>query len=380
MPDADWRPRILIVDESRMARATLIKRVRDHYNFREEVDGEAGWQALVLDHSIQLVICSLSMPILDGDGLLARIRSSKLARIRQLPVLIIAGDDEEANARARALGASDFVGRAAGSSELLTRIATLLQIVQMQSELAQGGEHQLRDQEDGLMTRQQVEIRAARALAEALRQDSPVSVLVMSFDRYAALREEHGSEVLARLQKRLASMLAQKVRREDILGHFSESELVVVSPGTPHPACEAFANRLREAFAVANIALHGQRLQLLISVGVVNTPVDRVGSAAEMLELAADRLRTAQLAGGNRVLACADKASAGAPAPRLSHALDLIRTGHADVVVPHLAGLVNEILPFLDLLDRELKLDLPLAGIRKRLLDREQAVKDTRQA
>ena len=53
-------PRILIIDESRMVRAMLIKHIRDFYDFREEADGEAGWQVLVLDHSIELVICSLS--------------------------------------------------------------------------------------------------------------------------------------------------------------------------------------------------------------------------------------------------------------------------------------------------------------------------------
>lgn len=68
-------PRILVVDESRMVRAMIIKQIRDHYDFREEADGEAAWQVLVLDHSIQLVICSLSLPVLDGNGLLDRVRS-----------------------------------------------------------------------------------------------------------------------------------------------------------------------------------------------------------------------------------------------------------------------------------------------------------------
>ena len=66
MDNPTQRPRILIVDESRMVRATLIKLIRDHYSFREETDGESGWQALVLDPSIQLVICSSSLPMLDG--------------------------------------------------------------------------------------------------------------------------------------------------------------------------------------------------------------------------------------------------------------------------------------------------------------------------
>jgi two-component system cell cycle response regulator len=129
--------------------------------------------------------------------------------------------------------------------------------------------------------------------------------------------KEHGEEVAEELQKRSASMLAKKVRKEDSLGHYSDSELAVVSPGTPYPACEAFANRLREAFAVANIAVHGQRLDLSVSIGVANTPVDRSASATSLLSLAGARLKTAQEAGGNRVLACLDKTSTEPPVPRL---------------------------------------------------------------
>ena len=97
-------PRILIVDESRMVRAMLVRHIRDLYDFREEADGEAAWQVLVLDHSIDLVICSLSLPVLDGDGLLVRVRSSRLPRLAQMPMLMISGDNDEAIERAKAHG------------------------------------------------------------------------------------------------------------------------------------------------------------------------------------------------------------------------------------------------------------------------------------
>jgi diguanylate cyclase (GGDEF)-like protein len=379
MDNPDKPPRILIVDESRMARATFIKLIRGHYGFREEVNGESGWQALVLDHSIQLVICPLSMPTLDGDDLLVRVRSSRLARVRQIPVLMIAGDNDEANERARELGASDFINRGTGATELLARIASLLQLAQAQNELRENPERDAQHPDTGLPTRQYIEVQAAQAISHAMRHDAPVSVLIMSFDRFDALREEHGDEVGKQLLKRFASILAQTVRKEDSLGHYSGSELAVVSPGTPYPACEAFANRLREAFAVASVAVHGQRLDLSVSIGVANTPVDQANSAAALLGLAGERLKTAQQAGGNRVLACVDMPLTKIPAPRLGHAIDLIRTGHASAVIPHLVHLGREILPFLELLEGELKFGLPLADIRRRLLDREHEVQDTRQ-
>ena len=250
MENPNQRPRILIVDASRMARATLISQIREQYNFREEVNGESGWQALVIDHSIQLVICALSMPMLDGDGLLARVRSSRLTRLRQMPVLMIAGDNEEANERARVLGASDFISRGIGATELLARIASLLQLAQAQNELRESPERDAQHPVTGLPTRRHIEVQAAQALSQAVRHDGPLSILIIGFDRFGALREQHGDEVAKELLKRLASMLVQKVRKEDSLGHYSGSDLAVVSPGTPFPACESFANRLREAFAV----------------------------------------------------------------------------------------------------------------------------------
>lgn len=380
MNTRDPLPRVLIVDDSRMVRATIIKRIREQYDFREEVDGEAGWQALVLDHSIQLVITDLSMPILDGFGLLTRIRASKLARIRQIPVLMISGDeDEEARERAKTLGVSDFISKGIGAVELLARIESLVKLSETQTQLKANSEQQVQNSETGLFTRKYIELHAAQAMSHAMRHNNQVSAMVMGFDRFGALREEHGDEVVHQLQLRFAKMLGNKIRREDSLGHFSGSQFAVVSPGTPYSACESFANRLREAIEVANIAVHGQRLSLTVSIGVANSPADGVTSAGALLEMAGARLKAAQQGGGNRVIGCGDKALVEPAALNLGHAIDLITSGNAHVVIPHLTRLGKEIMPLLQLLDRELKLGLPLADIEKSMLDPAQKVEDAGQ-
>lgn len=373
-------PRVLIIDDSRMVRATIIKRIRERYDFREEVDGEAGWQALVLDHSIQLVISDLSMPMLDGFGLLTRIRASRLARIREMPVLMLSGEEGEASLeRAKALGVSDFISKSIGAAELLARIDSLVKLSQTQAKLKETREQQVQDPETGLFTRKYIELQAAQAMSHAMRHDSQVSAMVMGFDRFAALREEHGDEVVKQLQLRFSKMLANKIRKEDSLGHFAGSQFAVVSPGTPYPACESFANRLREAIEVANISLHGQRLTLSVSVGVANTPDDHVTSAGALLELAGARLKAAQQSGGNRVIACNAKPLTQLAAPSLAHAMELIRAGHESAVIPHLLKLGKQVFPLLQLLEKELKLGLPLADIEKGMLDRAQEVEDAGQ-
>lgn len=374
------QPRILIVDDSRMVRATIIKRIREYYDFREEADGEAGWQALVLDHSIQLVITDLSMPVLDGFGLLGRIRASRLARIRDMPVLMISGDEEEARERAKALGVSDFIAKGIGAAELLARVDSLIKLAQTQNRLKENREQQVQDPETGLFTRKYIELQAAQAMSHAMRHDSQVSAVVMGFDRYGELRDEHGEEVVRQLQLRFTKMLAGKIRKEDSLGHFAGSQFAVVSPGTPHPACEAFAVRLREAIEGANITVHGQRLKLSISVGVANSPADTVTSAGALLELAGARLKAAQQAGGNRVVGCVARPQAVVTeAPSLALAIEMLKSGREGALLPHLAALGRQALPLLRLLERELKLGLPLADIERRLLDRAREAEDAGQ-
>ena len=63
-------PRVLIVDDSRIVRASIVKHIKGAYDFREESDGEMGWQTLLLDPTIQVVISDIGMPKLDGFGLL----------------------------------------------------------------------------------------------------------------------------------------------------------------------------------------------------------------------------------------------------------------------------------------------------------------------
>ncbi len=380
--------RVLIVDDSRMVRASIIKNIRGHFDYREESDGEAGWQALVLDHSIRAVITDLSMPVLDGFGLLARIRDSRLARIREMPVIMISGDEEEAaRERAKVLGVSDFITKGTGATELVARLDSLIRLTETQRELEKSRDQQVQDSETGLFTRRYIELQAAQALSHASRHASQVSVILLGFDRFEALRAEAGDEVVKQLQKRFARLLAGKVRKEDSLGHYDDNNFVVISPGTPEVQAEAFGNRLREAIEVANVAAHGQKLRLSVSIGIANSPDDMVTSAGALLELAAKRLQMAMQAGGNRLVSVGDRvcavagrdiAAAAAPAPvpaplppmALSHAVELLRDGRGDEVRPHAGQLLVDLLPLLALIEQESGVELSLAALQERFRDR----------
>src|SRR5574343_697525 len=218
---ADDLPRILIVDDSRVERMSLIQHLKGSYEVREEGDGEAAWQSLVVDHSIRAVISDLQMPKLNGYELLERVRTSKLRRLQQLPFILVSGEEtEEERVRAKELGVSDFVTKGVGGTEVLTRLNNLLALTSTRENLDAGREQMVQDPVSGLFTRKYLELQAAQAMSHASRHGGDVSVMVLGFDGFAGLCERFVEQVAEQIGNRFSKILAGKVRHEDSLGHF----------------------------------------------------------------------------------------------------------------------------------------------------------------
>lgn len=365
-------PRVLIVDDSKLVRVSLIRNLQGQYDVREEGDGEAAWQTLILDHSIQAVISDLQMPKLDGYQLLEKVRSSKLRRLQEIPFILVSGEEtEEERQKAKSLGVSDFISKGSGSTEILTRLDHLLALSQAKQNLEQGREQMVQDPSTGLYTRKYLELQGAQAMAHAARHEGEVSMMVMGFDGYAEVCEKLGPEVANQVGTRFAKLLAAKIRREDSLGHFEDGQYAVVSPGTSSALCVSFANRVREAVEVAHVAAHGQRVILTVSIGVACSPQDDAISASALLELAGQRMREAMAAGGNRIVA-GDNGNAPVRKLGVQHALELLNAQRPEAVLPHLQRLGLQVVPLLKLLDQEFGLNLPMADIERRLSERTQ--------
>lgn len=362
--------RILVVDDSRLVRMALARNLKGTFDVREEGDGEAAWEQLLLDHSIRAVISDLQMPKLDGAGLLQRVRASKQSRLRDMPFIVVSGEEtEEERERVRLLGASDFVTKGSGSTEILTRLNNLLALVAARENLEAGRESMVQDPASGLFSRKYLEHQASQALSHATRSGVELCIMVLGFDAFDQARERLGPELAERVGTRFAKMLAAKVRTEDSLGHFGPGQFAIVAPGTSPLLFTGFAERVREAVQVAHVPVQGKPVYLTVSIGVATYPADDAESAPALLELAGQRMREGMQAGGNRIVA-GEAGPALLRQIKLSRALELIAARRSDVVRPHLGQLGLELLPLLQLMNQELDLNLPMTEIEHRLRDR----------
>lgn len=107
---------LVICDDSNMARKQLVRSLPEGWavSITQATNGEEALTALRQGLG-QVMLLDLTMPILDGYGTLAAIRSEGLP----VKVIVVSGDvQEQAVARVRELGALDFIRKPADPGEL----------------------------------------------------------------------------------------------------------------------------------------------------------------------------------------------------------------------------------------------------------------------
>lgn len=131
-------PKILVVDDSPTIRAVVNKALGNDFIIVQASDGEDAWHYLLANKDIELVVTDLMMPILDGYGLIERIRSNKAPPyLSGIPVIVVT-TLEDANAKLRALvcGANDFITKSTDAAELQARVLARHRLAKTLKEVA----------------------------------------------------------------------------------------------------------------------------------------------------------------------------------------------------------------------------------------------------
>lgn len=374
--------KVLIVDDSRMVRTSIIKRIRDRFECREEADGEAGWQALLVDQSIQVVLSDLSMPRLDGYGLLERIRSSKLSRIADIPVIMISGDeDDAARERAKSLGANDFITKGIGTVELLARLESASRLQQTTRALADSraalADSSPIDPVSGLSSPQYFQQHGQQLIASAARHHGQVSVLVIGIDNFNELLRGFGRTVTDLLMRKLAKILAGKVRTEDSFAQIGDGQFAIITPDISLANAEQFANRLRQVIGATAMQYRGQTLHVSLNVGVANSLADPVKTVSDMLGLALARADIAHREGGSMVRSAGgepQKFAWTAGIVSIERALLLIRSGAQEEVATHLPALLYRLMPLLEMTEKQYGFGIPLEQLAKKAQEADTSI------
>ncbi|HEX7156842.1 MAG TPA: response regulator [Burkholderiaceae bacterium] len=366
-PSAPGKPRVLIADGSRSVRSALSGPLRDRFDVREVVDGEAAWQAVLLDASIRVLIADLSLPKVNGFDLLTRVRSSKVQRIRELPVVVMSSGDGDPAERQRAggLGATDFLVKNAAGPDLLTRLEVLVKLASTREALveSQASLESARtvDPDTELLNMQFFDKQVDKLVSFARRSLSDVAVICVRVELSMPQSETWEGEIEQRI-KLVGRALAASIRLEDLGTRSDRLEFCVATQANGLTGILRFAARLRKV--LENIDAAGPGVEVWTCIGVATLSEELRRGAEELRALAQKRANQAQTSRSRRIiLGTSDGMAPGALDQRgddgsmdINLALALIRAGRAAEVVAHLPRLLDQLNPLLKLVRQQQEL------------------------
>lgn len=388
-----------MVDESRVVRATLGKHLKEEFEIREEADGESAWQTLMLDASLSVIISGIHIPRLNAHDLLARLKGSSMRRLREIPFVLITSDIDNKAEREfdRSRGVDGFISKSMSKSELVKYLDNLLDSAVFTESVilpdtpqdetgtepgpAPAPEHVQATLEPIFKAPVILEPEPFNTLVATLpvpnAKAGKLCMLVFAIDNRENLIASFGQEAMDMVVKRIASLLITKVGPSDAIGRCSDDRLCIISRGVDLDQGMHFARRVCRSLSAGQITIRGQKIRLTASVGVASNTNDPVSDGNALFALAEKRLAQALVCGGNTV---ASDSKTGCPLRRLdlsaSAFLDVVNLQNDKTMADRIGLLGLKVLPLLEVMDRELALNLPLADIKRRLEEHE-AVKSS---
>ncbi len=248
--------RILVVDDEPFNREAMAKLGT---SMGLEVDSAAnGLEAvdLIVQKKPDVVLLDLTMPELDGFGVLERVRDQRVDP-RPAVIIVTATADVHGRLRGTELGAIDFVEKPYRMADLQARVQRALSLVEMERRLKEA-ERALRslrstDEATGVGSFGQLyavleaEFRCAEIAERAL------SCVLVADEGYAGTLDREGRAAGEVRLQRLA-LLIESIRREtDYVFRVDAAEFVILCPTTRADEARQVVERVLEAVRKAEV-------------------------------------------------------------------------------------------------------------------------------
>ncbi len=298
---------VLLIDDSDAVRAQVRAALEESSQFGrilEACDGIAGLR-LLLAEPVDIVLCDLEMPGLDGEKLL-RARGCG-TDAPEVPFLFLtANQDPDRRARLLRSGACDTITKPFQTVDVIARLELQLRVARLQAELREKNAMLERisthDEVTGLRSRRFTTEALSVEVLRARRNRSSLAVLMCDLDDFKRVNDEHGHAAGDVVLTGVGALIRDTLRGSDVAGRFGGEELLLVLPETDLEGGEVLAERLRAAVECADFAAaSGASIEVTMSVGVATLEAG-LDSGEALIEAADQALYGAKEAGRNRVV------------------------------------------------------------------------------
>jgi len=143
--------------------------------------------------------------------------------------------------------------------------------------------------------------RVEQEMAFALRRDSPLSLAIIDIDHFKKINDSFGHSVGDQILKKMASIVSEQLRLEDVFSRFGGEEFVILMRDTPLHTAEEIANRIRQTISQMSISCH-PNIRITVSIGISSSSEAHNTTSMDLFSQADRRLYIAKESGRNRVV------------------------------------------------------------------------------
>ncbi|MCP3964637.1 MAG: diguanylate cyclase [bacterium] len=298
---------ILIVDDS-----TFIQRHLEHVLTSNGICDEVlkagdGQEAIeVLDsENVDLVLCDVQMPNVDGFELLRRKRAD--LEEREISVIMLTVEEAvEAKVWCLEAGASDYLVKPFHDEELVARVRLHLQLKSLRDELRRKNKELGRlaclDSLTRVSNRRHFMESLRHELDRASRHGLSLVLGMIDIDHFKRINDTYGHRVGDQALELVASRLRDALRDHDLLGRYGGEEFAMVLVDVKPEGILVGAERCRRLIAEEEFQVEGHRLQITVSIGIAVSTEPDAGAVDELIQQADEALYAAKEQGRNRVV------------------------------------------------------------------------------
>ncbi|PXF57727.1 MAG: diguanylate cyclase response regulator [Deltaproteobacteria bacterium] len=303
--------KVLIAEDENISRMVLAKALANHgYEVLQAHDGQEAWDVFQKEkEDIHIAILDWQMPRMDGIELCQKIKDASLSHY--VYVIFLTGKkDIDSIVEGLERGADDYLPKPFDRRELLSRLKVGLRLIEFEKALREANVklHALAitDGLTGISNRRAIFERLRSEISRAVRENSPFCLIMLDIDHFKKVNDIYGHSAGDKVLVEIVNRIKSELRPHDDIGRYGGEEFMVGISKTDSKISRVIAERLRTCICETPFQIEGGKIDVSISLGVVDFMPSRDHDINDLLEAmikAVDiALYKAKEAGRNRVV------------------------------------------------------------------------------
>ena len=290
---------LLIVDDENANLKILTHILGSDYTIYTATNGKNAIKK-ALELFPDMILLDILMPEMDGYQTLSLIKNTEV--IKKIPVVFITGlDSEEDEEKGLSLDAADYITKPFSAPIVKLRVRNQIQIVNQLRTI----EHlSMIDQLTHLPNRRSFDNRLVVEWKQAIREQTPISLLMMDLDKFKSFNDTYGHQQGDVILKVISKVFIDSLRRPgDFAARWGGEEFTVLLPNTPLEGAIEVAEIIRsnvEKTSIENISEIKNEIKITVSIGVTSITPLKNDSIDAFLTNADEALYIAKKSGRNK--------------------------------------------------------------------------------